>query len=105
CRSTRFAPRLSVGDRIAYITGKGRYGGDFGWCLVARLRVVQRFDSHEKAAAWYRAHGHALPSNCMVPENPPVAYELTNQHPPSDVVARLREEPDPVRAVRLWDAT
>jgi hypothetical protein len=37
CRAGTFAPRLLVGDRIAYLTVKGKYVGarEFGWRLVA----------------------------------------------------------------------
>lgn len=72
CRPN-FAPRLREGDRIAYITVKGRYQGhdERHWRLVGLLRVLHRFDSHKKAAEWYRSEGQPPPSNCMVSGNPP----------------------------------
>jgi hypothetical protein len=41
----------------------------------------------------------------MVPGNAPQPYELTNKHPPKEVRARLKEEIEPTRALRLWDST
>lgn len=104
CRSTLFAPRLWPADRVVYITNRGTYDGDIGWRLVAVLIVERRFDSHAQAADWYRAQRLSLPSNCMVADNPPQPFGLTNQRPPAEVAVRLSEEVDPVRAVRLWDA-
>jgi hypothetical protein len=107
CRVGKFAPRLQEGDRIAYLTVKGKYIGDLekGQRMVAVLRVIQRFESHDDAAAWYRRQNQRLPSNCMVAGNPPKPFELTNGHPPKEVKERMAAENDFVRAVRLWDAT
>ena len=76
CRPN-FAPRLHEGDYVAYITVKGRYGDlPFShWRLPAILEVVHRFETHQDAAAWYRAQGLPLPSNCMVSDNPPLSIE------------------------------
>src|SRR5271157_5978822 len=65
CRAGTFAPRLLVGDRIAYLTVKGKYldAREFGWHLVAVLRVIHRFESHKDAAAWYGRQNQPLPSN------------------------------------------
>lgn len=105
CRAGKFAPRLWGGDRVAYITGQSLYNRTLGWALVALLQVVERFESHDEAAQWYCARGFQLPSNCLVAGNPPQPFELTNRHPPAEVLARVNAEDDPVRAVRLWDAT
>jgi len=107
CRGGNFAPRLRDRDRIAYLTVKGQYLDDAepGWRLVAVLRVVQRFASHDEAAGWYRQQARPLPSNCLVDANPPKPFELTNGDPPKEVKERMAGECDPVRAVRLWDAT
>jgi hypothetical protein len=106
CRAGKFAPRLAVGDRIGYLTVKGRYLDQRQphWRLVAVLRVVQRFESHPQAAEWYVGEGLSVPSNCLVEGNPPKAFEFTNGMPPADVKARLAEEADPEKAIRLWDA-
>jgi hypothetical protein len=106
CRGGHFAPRLSVGDRIAYLTVKGRYFGATApsWRLVAVLRAIERFESHETAAAWYTGRGLPLPSNCLVEGNPPKPFDATNGNPPADVKARILGEADHQRAVRLWDA-
>jgi hypothetical protein len=104
CRSALFAPLLRRDDRVAYITKQARYDGELGWALVALITVVERFESHESAAAWYQALGHAIPSNCIVAGNLPQPYHLTNQRLPKTVAARVDAEMDPQRAVRLWDA-
>jgi hypothetical protein len=79
CRASKFAPRLQEGDRVAYITTRGRFGQEGApcWRLVALLRVKRRFETHGEAAAWYLGKGLRLPSNCMVPENKPVCLEMT----------------------------
>jgi len=73
CRGAMFAPRLRVGDVAIYLTVKGRWvtGLPNHHRLTAVLRVSHRFDSHLDAAMWFRDSGRVLPSNCMVPENPP----------------------------------
>ncbi|MCC5787224.1 MAG: hypothetical protein JJU33_11050 [Phycisphaerales bacterium] len=79
CRGGNFAPRLLVGDHVAYATVKGRYDGHPAHRrLVAMLRVEGLFDSHEAAAAWYNAEGIALPNNLMVPGNKakPLAHSV-----------------------------
>jgi hypothetical protein len=81
CRAGKFAPRLSVGDHVLYLTQKGQYGEatDRHWRLVALLRVKVVFESHEVAAAEYLAWGHKLPSNCMVEGNGPMALEQSHR--------------------------
>lgn len=106
CRGTLFAPRLGVGDRVAYLTVKGRYDNEriAGWRLVAVLRVLHRLPTHEAAAEWYRGRGFPLPSNCIVNDNPPLELARTNGRPPADVQRRVATAVDPERAIRLWDA-
>lgn len=107
CRANAFAPRLRVGDRIAYLTVKGLYPGDreVGWRLVAVLRVIQQFPTHQAAAQWYQGKHVDLPSNCIVENNPPIPLSMTNGKPPSEVARRVRGEEDPVKAIRMWDRT
>ena len=107
CRAGNFAPRLQVGDRVVYLTVKGIYAGDEepGWRLVAVLRVRHRFSDHNEAARWYRLQGCPMPGNCLVPDNPPKEFELTNGNPPAEVRKRIIAEPDFRLAIRLWDAT
>jgi hypothetical protein len=106
CRGANFAPKLQVGDRVAYMTVKGKYPGDSspGWCLVAVLRVMERLASHTAAADWYSAKGLDVPSNCIVSRNPPKTFDLTNGKPPNSVKQRIAAEAAPEKAVRLWDA-
>jgi hypothetical protein len=103
CRTDKFAPRLDEGDYVAYITGQGRYEAQPGWALVALLRVIKRFESHEMAADWYRGQGYPLPSNCMVPGNLPQPYQSTNRRLSCEVLDGIDPEADPQSAVRLWD--
>lgn len=106
CRAGHFAPRLEVGDHVAYLTVKGRYFDliEPHWRLVAVLRVIRRFGSHSEAAAWYADQGSPLPSNCFVEGNSAQAFDRTNGHPPAEVKARLGVNDGPDRVVRLWDA-
>lgn len=107
CRGGNFAPRLRERDRVAYLTVRGRYNGDAdsGWRLVAVLRVVHRFESHTDAAAWYQRQNQPVPSNCFVEGNPPRPLDLTDGDPPKDVKMHMKGQHDPVRVIRLWDAT
>jgi hypothetical protein len=107
CRAGKFAPRLRVGDRIAYLTVKGKYLGalEFGWHLVAVLRVIQRFESHNDAALWYGRQNQPLPSNCIVHGNPPRSLKFTNGDPPKEIKGQIAERSDFNRVVRLWDMT
>lgn len=104
CRAGKFAPRLSPGDRVAYIAGRLPFGNEEGWALVALLRVHERFESHGAAAVRYHGRGYPLPSNCLVHGNPPEPFERTNGKPPLEVRERL-DLLDSERAIRLWDAS
>src|SRR2546421_4771794 len=102
CRGAMFAPRLQVGDSVAYMTVKGRYEPErfLHWRLVAILRVIQRFESHNQAAAWYRDKGLPLPSNCMVEGNDPLPYDMTiGLIPPNRFGEGLTTE----EILRKWD--
>jgi hypothetical protein len=92
CRKQYFAPRLQIGNHVAYITIKQKYYEGLGrhWCLVALLKVVQRFESHAEAAEWYRSCSKALPNNCMVSGNPPRV---------------ARETHSPNANIKAWDET
>jgi hypothetical protein len=81
-RGRNFAPRLHPGDTVVYTTTKGRWGDVPAphWRLVAVLEVAHRFETHAEAAAWYRAEGLPLPSNCVVDGNPPLPVPLTLHH-------------------------
>lgn len=99
CRAGKFAPRLAVGDAVAYLTKKGKYGDvPFRhWRLTAVLQVIEVLESHEQAAAWYRNHGYSLPNNCMVLGNPPNPIERSNrQH-------RDGQRLDDRTLIRWWD--
>ncbi|HUR83665.1 MAG TPA: hypothetical protein VM733_23120 [Thermoanaerobaculia bacterium] len=86
CRAGKFAPRLEVDDRVAYITAGS-------WYLVAILRVTERLNSHEEAAEWFRFRGLPLPSNIMVDGNPHQPLERTAGLPPG------------VPSIGVWNAS
>lgn len=79
CRVDKFVPRLQVGDQVAYLTCKIRATskGPLTRYFVAVLEVVERFERHEDAAAWYGSMAPHPPSNCIVPSNGPQAYDRT----------------------------
>jgi hypothetical protein len=74
CRGRNFAPRLHVGDRVAYVSSA--QAGT--WRLTALLEVVKRFETHEEAATWYRGQGLPPPSNCMVRGTSPLPLRRTH---------------------------
>lgn len=90
CRGKLFAPRLYPGDRVVYMTRKGSAAKGRRH-LVAVLEVQQRFGSHSAAADWYRIRSLRVPSNCLIPENPPLGIEHTDRGVP------------PRKDVRAWD--
>src|SRR5687767_5574345 len=102
CRFTKFAPRLHEGDTIVYITVKGMYApiNRRHWRLIAILKVLKRFDSHQDAAAWYIAERIQLPGNCMVDGNPPLPLEKTTGPIPSNLFGDVT---DPNLTIRMWD--
>ncbi len=70
CRGKNFAPRLKVGDIVAYVTKKATYGTSCAHQrLTTVLRVLGVFDSHAAGADWYHRRGLPLPNNCMVAGN------------------------------------
>lgn len=102
CRGALFVPNLRIGDQVIYMTAKGEYGEGFRhWRLVARLRLTRQFENHAVAGQWYRAYSGRLPSNCMIPENPPLPLDHTYDDGGSGCVAGCRSG-----AGRLedWDA-
>jgi len=103
CRGGLFAPRLRVGDRVAYISKQGVYSeGDPHWRLTALLEVRQRFESHFSAAAWFRQEGLSVPRNCMVDETAPVPLHLTDGEIPTNL-RRHRDRLSSEQIIQLWD--
>ncbi len=82
CRFRLFAPRLCVGDSVAYITWKGSYPneGTRHRREIALLKILHTFKSHYEAAEWYRLNRLQTPSNCIVFGNPPMPLEKTNRY-------------------------
>ncbi len=104
CRGRNFAPRLNVGDGIAYITKSGFYEGldERHHRLTAMLEVIHRFESHEDAEKWYREQNTVLPSNCMVDGNGPLPMDKTGGISSAELKRRVRGMSDE-EAVRIWD--
>ncbi|HEY0158690.1 MAG TPA: hypothetical protein VGF28_15510 [Thermoanaerobaculia bacterium] len=103
CRGRMFAPRLREGDRVAYVTKKGHYGGSAAhWRLVALLDVRHAFRSHEAAANWYRERGLSIPRNCIVSDTRPVALDETDGVMPA-ALRRHQDVLSPERILSLWD--
>lgn len=75
CRAGLFAPRLRIGDVVAYVTVKNAERGQRR--LPALLKVVRLFDTHVDAAAWFHDQGLPLPSNCLVPGNRPLHMSMS----------------------------
>lgn len=77
CRGRNFAPRLRVNDTVVYLTKSGQYGDieEEHYRLVAILKVIHRFDNHQSAANWYIEKGLPVPSNCIIPNNPPLDFD------------------------------
>lgn len=75
CRCDRLVGQAEEGDMVAYVTVKSAGPRR----LVAVLRVVHKLRSHSDAADWYRREGLSIPSNCVVPGNPPIPASLAGQ--------------------------
>ena len=80
CRTDRFAPRIGVGDLVAYITAKRSYGGNTPHRrLTAVLQAERRFNSHSEAADSYRDERLDLPNNLLVAGNEPRPIDRSNR--------------------------
>jgi hypothetical protein len=81
CRQSIFAPHLHVNDIVVYITVQGKYPNDITenthHRLIAILQVIEACETHLEASEWYRSHNLPIPSNCMIPDNPPKRFEET----------------------------
>jgi hypothetical protein len=100
CRAGNFAPRLRVGDVVAYMTKKARYRSRTShWRLTAVLEVRAVLASHLAGAQWYRERGLTFPSNCWVHGNPAKPFEQSHR------IFRASSCAGPKRTYREWDAT
>jgi hypothetical protein len=78
CRQEIFAPNLFPNDIIIYMTVKGKWFTDYAHHrLVAILAVTERKDSHIEAKHRYLEKGLNIPSNYIVPGNPPYEFDRT----------------------------
>jgi hypothetical protein len=99
CRADKFAPRLIIGDVVAYLAVKHAYGEDKlpHRRLVAILGVESIFASHSDAAKWFEDRGEPLPNNCMVRANP--SKPLTHSHRQHSFGPGMDDE----ELLRKWD--
>lgn len=81
CRKGKFAPKLKEKDVVVYITVQGKYPikeiKETHNRLVAIVQVDKIFETHKSAANWYLQNNLPLPSNCMIEENLPKAFDQT----------------------------
>ena len=101
CRGAGFAPRLREGDKVIYMTVKGKYLSESNrhWRVVAILEVIKRFESHKEAAKSYLESDLPLPNNCMVSGNVHMSYEMTGGMDAERFGGAANEE----ELVRKWD--
>ena len=83
CRKNKLAPQLRPQDLVVYLTKPGKIKASEKYLLrgeyklTAILEVQEIFSTHQMAAEWYKSKGVALPSNCMVEDNPPNQFDRT----------------------------
>ena len=82
CRGEHFAPRLKVGDMVAYMTKDFAYPPktDNTRRLVAILQIEKTWRSHRDAASWYNEQNLPLPRNCMVAGSEPLPLDFTDRY-------------------------
>jgi hypothetical protein len=98
CRTDKFAPRLAVGDSVAYMLRKGKYGtGRAQRRLTALLRVIAIRPSHTEGSKWYIERGLSLPNNCMVHGNAAKPFEHSHR------IVRTSYTLDASQSYKDWD--
>lgn len=70
-----FAEKLNEGDEIIYVTNKKGVGSRK---IIAKLRVLKIFNTHDEAANYYRENDKQIPNNLMVSETEP--FEIFKTH-------------------------
>jgi hypothetical protein len=75
CRCNKLVSPAQEGDCIVYVTV--RHAGERR--LVAVLQVLHKLENHAQAADWYRRNRLPLPTNCVVPGNPPLPLARAGQ--------------------------
>ena len=111
CRQGKFAPHLCPNDIVVYITVQGKWFEDFDhYRLIAILVVKDKKDNHSQAASWYQRNNNLIPSNCMVPDNPPFAFDMTMGNFPSkkeieNFLKHVKEKQKRIgqRRIDLWN--
>ena len=100
CRADKFAPRLEVGDIVAYMLRKDRYGENHAQRrLTTVLRVIDTFQSHTAGAQWYLDQNLVLPNNCWVRGNPAKPFEQSHR------LHKFSKTLDAIQLHHAWDAS
>lgn len=111
CRQDKFAPQLYPNDIVIYITVKGKWNTNYDHQrIIAILEVIARRDNHFQAKSFYSNKGFAIPSNCMVEDNPPYGFFETagNYEKKTDIKNFLSYSPEKQkivgeRKVTIWN--
>lgn len=78
CRQGQFAPHLKEGDVVIYMTVDGIFPPfKTNHHLVAILHVEEVYETHDFGKIDYLRRRLPIPSNCMVPGNPPFDFDMT----------------------------
>lgn len=80
CRRGLLISKLNLGDKVVYITKKGRYKegiADRHWCLTTIFEIINECSTHKEAAEWFKQKNIIIPSNCIVEGNLPLDNILT----------------------------
>jgi hypothetical protein len=112
CRQGQFAPHLEKNDVVVYITVAGKYPPhkERHHRLVAILRVVEIYGTHQHGEIAYRQDNIPVPSNCMVSHNLPFNFDQTagdfdKKRELSTFLSRTNEQQMSIgkRRLKLWD--
>jgi hypothetical protein len=114
CHGGNFAPHRCVDDVVIYMTKQGKYPDapvkEKHWRLTAILKVSKRFNSHQEAAIWYHEHQGKLPTNCVIPGNPPAPLAQSERRlhltpPPQPIPPRYARHQLPMldNDLGAWD--
>ncbi len=110
CRQGAFAPKLWPNDIVVYVSLEDHTGNSENKRLISILRVIARFETHAEAAHYYQTEDLNMPSNCLIPNNPPEDFEKTawNSWDAKRMKAFLNRSPERrkvigKRIITTWD--
>ncbi|WP_430403435.1 hypothetical protein [Fluviicola sp.] len=93
-----FAQKLEINDIVIYVTNRKGVGSRK---VVAALKVIRSFSTHDEAASWYSEK--QLPNNLIVLGNDPKPIECTHRNPGS-IIKKLFSNNE-LNNLELWDRT